>query len=180
MKQLAAFVMSIVGLFSGAPLMAITVSLELDKYNELSEKAEKWDESQKKKEEEPPKKPEPPKRSNLRINVINDIGFKVFVTLRARPVEEAYQFIIIQGAAKEEMVTLGSIQSDPNSTFEIVDTDGAPAWFQIVTEEKTWKAKCTLKDPEKLVAKKSIDVHISKDKDNSDFAICTIHLDFAP
>lgn len=170
----------IASLFSATMLMAdATITITEDRYNELKEKAGKWDESQKKKEEEPPKKPDPPKRSDLKINVINDTGFKAFIWAKVRPIEEPFQYVQIQGAAKNETTTLGSIQSEPFSTFEIVDIAEAPGWFQIVSGEKALNAKCILADPEKKVAKKTIDFYVTKAKDAS-YATCTIHMDFAP
>lgn len=172
----------IASLLGSAKLVAdATITITEDRYNELKEKAGKWEEAEKKKEEEPPKKPEPPKRSDLKINLINDTGFKAYVRTKVRPVEAPFQYIEVQGASKDETTTLGSIQSDPNSTFEIVDIDGVPATFQLVVDEGSalYPARCTLSDPEKKVAKKTVDFYVTKAK-NASYATCTIHLDFAP
>jgi len=157
-----------------------TVSISVDKYDELRDKANKWDKAEKEKEEEAAKIPEAPKRSDLKINLINDTGLKAYIKTKVRVVEKPFQFMELQGSATEQTVTLGSIQTDPNSTFEIVDIEGVPGIFQVVvTPQNAITAQCKLADPEKKIAKKSLDFYVTKAKDSS-YATCIIYPDFAP
>lgn len=82
------------------------------------------------------KKAEASRPAELKINLINDTGLNIYIRTKARVAESPLQYMEINGASNDETRTLATFQADPDSTFEIVDTDGAPGIFQVVVKDR--------------------------------------------